>query len=177
MLKTIFFLKNFFFFLSIIKTANSSKCLNKNNDTNPSLITCITNDNSDNNKVVNNTFYSTIIFSTLIDNNTNETTTLDTLDTIIVDNRTDDNNDINNKIETETETEVDCCLLTIIRESEGNIIRCIEIKNDEDEIEKRIDAFKIMFKNAEEISINCSYKYIKFKLLQIILFYVIFIFI
>ena len=72
---------------------------------------------------------------------------------------------------------MDCCLLTIIRESEGNIIRCIEIKNDEDEIEKRIDAFKIMFKNAEEISINCSYKYIKFKLLQIILFYVIFIFI
>ena len=174
MLKTIFFLKNFFITLSIIKTANSSKCLNKNNDTNPSLITCITNDNSDNNKVVNNTFYSTIIFSTLIDNNTNETTTLDT---IIVDNRTDDNNDINNKIETETETEVDCCLLTIIRESEDNMIRCIEIKNDEDEIEKRIDAFKIMFKNAEEISINCSYKYIKFKLLQIILFYVIFIFI
>ena len=84
MLKTIFFLKNFFITLSIIKTANSSKCLNKNNGTNPSLITCITNDNSDNNnKVVNNTFYSTIIFSTLIDNNTNETTTLDT---IIVDN-------------------------------------------------------------------------------------------
>ena len=174
MLKLNFFLKIFFITLSIIKTINSSKCLNKNNDTNPSLITCITNDNSDNNKFVNNTFYSTIIFSTLIDNNTNETTTLDT---IIVDKRTDDNNDINNKIETETETEVDCCLLTIIRESEGNIIRCIEIKNDEDEIEKRIDAFKIMFKNAEEISINCSYKYIKFKLLQIILFYVIFIFI
>ena len=174
MLKLNFFLKIFFITLSIIKTINSSKCLNKNNDKTPSLITCITNDNSDNNKVVNNTFYSTIIFSTLIDNNTNETTTLDT---IIVDNRTDDNNDINNKIETETETEVDCCLLTIIRESEGNIIRCIEIKNDEDEIEKRIDAFKIMFKNAEEISINCSYKYIKFKLLQIILFYVIFIFI
>ena len=174
MLKLNFFLKIFFITLSIIKTINSSKCLNKNNDTTPSLITCITNDNSDNNKFVNNTFYSTIIFSTLIDNNTNETTTLDT---IIVDNRTDDNNDINNKIETETETEVDCCLLTIIRESEGNIIRCIEIKNDEDEIEKRIDAFKIMFKNAEEISINCSYKYIKFKLLQIILFYAIFIFI
>ena len=60
MLKRIFFLKIFFITLSIIKTANSSKCLNKNNDTNPSLITCITNDNSDNNKVVNNTFYSTI---------------------------------------------------------------------------------------------------------------------
>ena len=174
MLKLNFFLKIFFITLSIIKTINSSKCLNKNNDKTPSLITCITNDNSDNNKVVNNTFYSTIIFSTLIDNNTNETTTLDT---IIVDNRTDDNNDINNKIETETETEVDCCLLTIIRESEGNIIRCIEIKNDEDEIEKRIDAFKIMFKNAEEISINCSYKYIKFKLLKFILFSLIFIFI
>ena len=172
MLKRIFFLKIFFITLSIIKTANSSKCLNKNNDTNPSLITCITNDNSDNNKVVNNTFYSTIIFSTLIDNNTNETTTLDTLDTIIVDNRTDDNNDINNKIETETETEVDCCLLTIIRESEGNIIRCIEIKNDEDEIEKRIDALELMYTNAEDISIEClDGNYIKF--LPNILFFLI----
>ena len=168
MLKRIFFLKIFFIILSIIKTANSSKCLNKNNNTNPSLITCKSNDNSDNNKVDNNTIYNTIVYSTSIDNYTNETTILDTI--------SDDNNTINNKIETETETEVDCCLLTIIRESEDNIVRCIEIKNDEDEIEKRIEAFKIMFKNAEEISINCSYKYIKFKFLSIVLFFVIFLF-
>ena len=166
MLKLNFYLKIFFITLSIIKTANSSKCLEKNNITNPSLITCISNLNSDNNKVDNTTIYSTIIYSTTIDNYTS--------DNITEDNNTNVNNntyDNNIETETETETDVDCCLLTIIRESEDNIVKCIEIKNDEDEIEKRIEAFKIMFKNAEEVSINCSSKYITFKFLSFILFF------
>ena len=69
-----------------------------------------------------------------------------------------------------------CCLLTII-EKEKTTSKCIEIldKENEDEIVKKIDTFKIMFKDAEEISIDCSYRYLNGKFLTIflVLFYLI----
>ena len=59
--------------------------------------------------------------------------------------------------ETAKGEDIRCCLLTIDNPSKR---KCIVMKFDEDEIEKRIDAFKIMFKNAEEINIDCSYHYL-----------------
>ena len=54
----------------------------------------------------------------------------------------------------------------------GDVRKCIEIKRDEDEIEKRIDALELMYTNAEDISIECLYgNYIKF--LPNILFFLI----
>ena len=63
-----------------------------------------------------------------------------------------------------------CCLLTII-EQEKTTSKCIEIldKENEDEIVKKIDTFKLMFKDAEEISIDCFHHYIVIKFLQIFL--------
>ena len=56
-----------------------------------------------------------------------------------------------------------CCFLLIRQESGGDVRKCIEIKRDEDEIEKRIDALELMYTNAEDISIECLYgNYIKF---------------
>ena len=65
-----------------------------------------------------------------------------------------------------------CCFLLIRQESGGDVRKCIEIKRDEDEIEKRIDALELMYTNAEDISIECLYgNYIKF--LPNILFFLI----
>ena len=60
-----------------------------------------------------------------------------------------------------------CCFLTI---KEKSIEKCIEIEdiNDEDEINKKIEAFQIMFKNTE-VSIDCSKTFINIKILLIIL--------
>ena len=58
---------------------------------------------------------------------------------------------------------LDCCLLKI-----DHITKCIEIKNDEDEIERRITAFEAMFKDAI-ITIDCQSNFISIKLLQVFL--------
>ena len=58
---------------------------------------------------------------------------------------------------------LDCCLLKI-----DHITKCIEIKNDEDEIERRITAFEAMFKDAT-ITIDCQSNFISIKLLQVFL--------
>ena len=81
--------------------------------------------------------------SSCLDNNIIETPTLS-----VCSNATEDNS---------TNYNISCCLLTIKQEeSKSNIYKCIEIMKDEDEIEKRIEAFHVMFKNAEEISIECE---------------------
>ena len=61
---------------------------------------------------------------------------------------------------------LDCCLLKI--DSNKVITKCIEIKNDEDEIERRITAFEAMFKDAT-ITIDCQSNFINIKLLQVFL--------
>ena len=61
---------------------------------------------------------------------------------------------------------LDCCLLKI--DSNKVITKCIEIKNDEDEIERRITAFEAMFKDAT-ITIDCQSNFISIKLLQVFL--------
>ena len=63
-----------------------------------------------------------------------------------------------------------CCFLQINDKSQ-TINKCIEIKDidNEDEISDKIDAFKIMFKDASEILIDCSYGYIDLKFLIIFL--------
>ncbi len=68
---------------------------------------------------------------------------------------------------------VKCCLLSI---SERSIRKCIVQKDDEDEIENRINAFKVMFEKPNEvldISIDCSNDYFK---LNILFFIFIFLF-
>ena len=105
-----------FIFLSIIKTAISSDCLNENNNTGLLLSTCTRNS-------YNN-----------INNDTNFT--------------------------------LDCCLLKIEQDSHNDITKCIEILNDEDEIEKRINAFQAMYKDAI-ISIDCKSNFISINLLII----------
>ena len=105
-----------FIFLSIIKTAISSDCLNENNSTGLLLSTCTRNS-------YNN-----------INNDTNFT--------------------------------LDCCLLKIEQDSHNDITKCIEILNDEDEIERRITAFQAMYKDAI-ISIDCKSNFISINLLII----------
>ena len=70
--------------------------------------------------------------------------------------------------EEETNNTISCCLLKIERESNDDIYRCIEVPNDEDEIEKRITAFQSMYKNSI-VSIDCKDNFINFKSLQIFL--------
>ena len=155
MLKFIHFLEFIIIFFSLIKTSKFSKCLDKNNMTNTlNLSFCIKDLNNSNDTVfeIRNSSTNTIIEM--------EDTTYDI--------KTNNNP---NLMDT-GEKEIDCCLLTIRQESEADIKKCIEIKKDEDEIEKRTDAFQIMFKNAE-ISIDCEHKYIYVKFLPIILFFVI----
>ena len=68
---------------------------------------------------------------------------------------------------------VKCCLLSI---SERSIRKCIVQEDDEDEIENRINAFKVMFEKPNEvldISIDCSNDYFK---LNILFFIFIFLF-
>ena len=66
-----------------------------------------------------------------------------------------------------------CCLLTI---SELSIRKCIVQEDDEDEIEKKINVFKVMYEKPNEvldISIDCSNDYFK---LNILFFIFIFLF-
>ena len=72
-------------------------------------------------------------------------------------------------------TNLQCCYLLIRPESGVNIRKCIEIIKDEDEIEKRKDALELMYKNAEEISIECENGYY-IKFLPIILFFLIYLY-
>ena len=69
--------------------------------------------------------------------------------------------------EEDTNNTISCCLLKIERESK-DINKCIEVPNDEDEIEKRITAFQSMYKNSI-VSIDCKDNFINFKSLQIFL--------
>ena len=69
-------------------------------------------------------------------------------------------------------TKLDCCLLKIDQDSNPVITKCIEIQNDEDEIERRITAFEAMFKDAI-ITIDCQSLFIRTKFLQIFLLYII----
>ena len=71
------------------------------------------------------------------------------------------NNDTNN-----TNFTLDCCLLKIEQDSHDDITKCIEILNDEDEIERRITAFQAMYKDAI-ISIDCKSNFISINLLII----------
>ena len=72
-------------------------------------------------------------------------------------------------------TNLQCCYLLIRPESGVNIRKCIEIIKDEDEIEKRKDALELMYKNAEEISIECENGYY-IKFLPLILFFLIYLY-
>ena len=69
-------------------------------------------------------------------------------------------------------TKLDCCLLKIDQDSNPDITKCIEIQNDEDEIERRITAFEAMYKDAI-ITIDCQSLFIRTKFLQIFLLYII----
>ena len=69
-------------------------------------------------------------------------------------------------------TKLDCCLLKIDQDSNPVITKCIEIQNDEDEIERRITAFEAMYKDAI-ITIDCQSLFIMTKFLQIFLLYII----
>ena len=69
-------------------------------------------------------------------------------------------------------TKLDCCLLKIDQDSNNDIYKCIEIQNDEDEIERRITAFEAMYKDAI-ITIDCQSLFIRTKFLQIFLLYII----
>ena len=69
-------------------------------------------------------------------------------------------------------TKLDCCLLKIDQDSNPVITKCIEIQNDEDEIERRITAFEAMYKDAI-ITIDCQSLFIRTKFLQIFLLYII----
>ena len=69
-------------------------------------------------------------------------------------------------------TKLDCCLLKIDQDSNDDITKCIEIQNDEDEIERRITAFEAMYKDAI-ITIDCQSLFIRTKFLQIFLLYII----
>ena len=69
-------------------------------------------------------------------------------------------------------TKLDCCLLKIDQDSNNDITKCIEIQNDEDEIERRITAFEAMYKDAI-ITIDCQSLFIRTKFLQIFLLYII----
>ena len=163
MLKFIHFLEFIIIFFFFIKTSKFSKCLDKNNMTNIlNLSFCISdlNNNNDSNNLEDKPSDDEIL-------NNSINTIIETEDTTY-DSKTNNNP---NLMDT-GEKEIDCCLLTIRQESEADIKKCIEIKKDEDEIEKRTDAFQIMFKNAE-ISIDCEHKYIYVKFLPIILFFVI----
>ena len=64
-----------------------------------------------------------------------------------------------NNINNDTNFTLDCCLLKIEQDSHNDITKCIEILNDEDEIEKRINAFQAMYKDAI-ISIDCKSNFI-----------------
>ena len=66
-----------------------------------------------------------------------------------------------------TTTNLSCCLLKIDQDSR-DITKCIELLNDEDEIERRITAFEAMFKDAV-ITIDCRSNFVSIKLLQIFL--------
>ena len=69
-------------------------------------------------------------------------------------------------------TKLDCCLLKIDQDSNNDITNCIEIQNDEDEIERRITVFEAMYKDAI-ITIDCQSLFIRTKFLQIFLLYTI----
>ena len=69
-------------------------------------------------------------------------------------------------------TKLDCCLLKIDQDSNNDKTKCIEIQNDEDEIERRITAFEAMYKDAI-ITIDCQSLFIRTKFLQIFLLYII----
>ena len=69
-------------------------------------------------------------------------------------------------------TKLDCCLLKIDQDSNPVITKCIEIQNDEDEIERRITAFEAMYKDAI-ITIDCQSLFIRTKFLQLFLLYII----
>ena len=69
-------------------------------------------------------------------------------------------------------TKLDCCLLKIDQDSNNDIYKCIEIQNDEDEIERRITAFEAMYKDAT-ITIDCQSLFIRTKFLQIFLLFII----
>ena len=71
-----------------------------------------------------------------------------------------------NNINNDTNFTLDCCLLKIEQDSHNDITKCIEILNDEDEIEKRINAFQAMYKDAI-ISIDCKSNFISINLLII----------
>ena len=77
--------------------------------------------------------------------------------------------------QSDDEANLQCCYLLIRPESGVNIRKCIEIIKDEDEIEKRKDALELMYKNAEEISIECENGYL-IKFLPINLFFLIYLY-
>ena len=77
--------------------------------------------------------------------------------------------------QSDEETNLQCCYLLIRPEAGNNVRKCIEIIKDEDEIEKRKDALELMYKNAEEISIECENGYY-IKFLPIILFFLIYLY-
>ena len=140
MLKFIHFLEFIIIFFSLIKTSKFSKCLDKNNMTNTlNLSFCIKDLNNSNDS--NNLEYKTSV----LEIRNSSTNTIIEMEDTTYDIKTNNNS---NLMDT-GEKEIDCCLLTIRQESEADIKKCIEIKKDEDEIEKRTDAFQIMFKNAD----------------------------
>ena len=161
------FLLELLIIFSFIKKTKLSKCLDKNNDADRLTLTICSNlqENPDTTK----SYIDTTNIQNIIDS-TNITNILESNSTII--ETTQEMSQPETNTSKSVEKDVDCCLLTIRREEDKNIIRCIEIKKDEDEIENRIDAFHVMFKDASEISIECSnYKYINTYFFQIVLFF------
>ena len=78
---------------------------------------------------------------------------------------------LNECIGYEYDNETNCCFLEI-QDNTKKINRCIEIKDlkDEDEINRKLDVFKVMFKNSEGILINCHNNFLNIKFLSFILF-------